>query len=233
MELTILKSEGNGFLKNIRTFSISFILILMLELSSIYNADAQREGRIILGLLGHMGHAGRIMGEGRRLPFWRFSILPRIGANFLLLPPLSARFLMGGIEFYFYDGIYYRHINGSYTIVPAPLGYRVSVLPKDCFKFFMGSTPFYYYYGAFYTTIDGKYEVVPAPIGAEVPGLPDGYEKIVADGQTFYIFNNVQYTKVIRDNQTWYLVVKNNSNTFNPDSPPQQDQNNQTAPIGK
>jgi hypothetical protein len=213
MKRANIKSGANAWRTNFKTIGVSTFFLIALELGSITNTYAQRGERLFLGILGNIGHAGRFLHEGRAFPFWHFSVLPRLGANFLFLPPLSMRFMMGGLEFFFYNGIYYRNINGQYSVVPAPIGFRASVLPKDCFQFYMGKIPYYYYYGAYYTLINGKYEVVPAPVGAEVPGIPEGYKKIEAEGQTCYLFNGVKYKQIISDGQTWYQVIENTQNS--------------------
>ncbi|HJV76854.1 MAG TPA: DUF6515 family protein, partial [Paludibacter sp.] len=79
--------------------------------------------------------------------------------------------------------------------------------------------PYYYYFGTFYIPVDKQYEVVEPPIGAMVETIPQGYEKLDIEGQTYYISNGVQYKAVMRNNEVWYQVIKNNSPIVAPANP--------------
>jgi hypothetical protein len=112
---------------------------------------------------------------------------------------------VGGVPFYYSDGIYYQPSDGGYDEVYPPVGAGVPQLPDGAIAISAGGTTYYYAGGAFYVQQpDGTYATVPAPIGVIVPELPPGAVQVNINGQTAYQFNNVYYEPVFENGVTQY-----------------------------
>ena len=219
--------------KIFQKLSLLFIFVAALELSTAFNADAQRRGggggfhggggssHVGVSHSGfyHGPSFGRGFGEFRGAP-WRYSYFhPRFGGFYWYLPFPYFNFWYNGWDYSYYNGLYYHHYDGRYESVSAPVGYKVRNLPKGYQEVTVDGTTYYYYYGAFYlpTANNKKFEVVPAPVGAEVDNIPRGADKIVVHGQTYYTLNGVQYKAIERNDQIWYQVTK--SRGYESDAP--------------
>lgn len=221
MKRAIFKLRLSASLNNFKKIGLLFVVLFALALSTISNADAQRRG----GGFGrvaftHAGFIGRGFGEFRGVP-WRYSFFPSWGAFYWYLPYASINFWYGGLDYYLWNGIYYRNFDGRYEMVPAPVGYRVKNLPKGYVELSVGGLTYFYYYGSFYVPNGRKFEVVPAPVGAVVGSIPKGYEKVEIDGQTYYIVNGTQYKPILRNKEVWYQVIKSEGTL--PSSPAQKE----------
>jgi len=191
------------------------------SLSTAMTADAQRRGGGI-GMRGGFGHSyiGNYRNFGghfsRSVPFWSYPYFPVWGDFYWGVSPLALRFLYNDYYYYFDDGVYYRLDKNKYQVVPAPVGHKIKTLPTGTYQFSLDGATYFYYYGTYYIPVAGQYEVVQPPIGATVESIPQGYEKLEIEGQTYYILNEVQYKAVIRNNEVWYQVIKNNSGNAAP-----------------
>lgn len=114
-----------------------------------------------------------------------------------------------GHDFYYKNGVFYKHNGKEYVVHRAYPGMRVRTLP-EARRIVIGNVHYWYYYGTFYRICDStrEYEVVVPPVGAIVESIPDGYEKLVIDGNTYYIVNGVQYMAIIYNGEIWYEVIK-------------------------
>ena len=114
-----------------------------------------------------------------------------------------------GINFYYKNGVFYKHNGKEYIVHRAYPGMRVRVIP-EARRIVIGNVHYWYYYGTFYRIVDStrEYEVVVPPVGAIVESIPDGYEKLEIDGNTYYIVNGVQYRAIIYNGEIWYEVIK-------------------------
>lgn len=112
-------------------------------------------------------------------------------------------------DYYYRDGIFYRHNNGKYDIHRPHAGFRVASIPEYRTVWVHGVS-YYYYYGTFYSfsAPTREYVVVVPPVGAIVESIPEGYEKIDIDGNTYYSVGGVQYKAVIFNGEIWYEVIK-------------------------
>jgi len=209
--------------KRFQRLALFCVLLLVFEVATAFDADAQRRGGGGFGhaSFGHFGYGGRGFAVNR---FPHYSFYPRWGSYYGFLPYASIGFLYGGLNYYWCDGIYYRNFDGRYEMVPAPIGYRVGVLPRGCLQLSIGGYPYFYYYGSFYAPVDKQYEVVTAPVGAVVESIPNGADKVEIEGQTYYTVNGVQYKPIMRNNEIWYQVIKSNRSTPPPSVPPQKEQ---------
>lgn len=227
MKWTVFKLKFGAWLNNLPKLAMLFVVLFALELSTVVNADAQRRGGFGHSGFRYIGHPNRSFGEFRGRFIAHPYFFPRWGVYYGYLPFWTGSFLFGGLDYYLYDGIYYRNFNGNYAMVPAPIGHRVRSLPKGYEQFYMDSIPYYYYYGSFYMLKGKKYEVVPAPVGAMVEHIPYGYEKVVTKGETYYIGNGVQYKVVLQNDEIWYKVVKSEGDTPSNAPPQKKEQNTQ------
>ena len=204
-------------------------ILLTLNLSTSMTVDAQRRGGS--GSRGNVGHIGNYHGYygghygahygGHYInrPYWGFSYFPIWGDFYWGISPFAFRFMYNNLYYYFDDGIYYRLDDDKYQVVPAPVGHRIKKLPKGTYEFTLNGAPYHYYFGTFYIPVDKQYEVVEPPIGAMVETIPKGYEKLEIEGQTYYVSNGIQYKAVMRNNEIWYQVIKNNSPVTAPVKP--------------
>lgn len=114
-----------------------------------------------------------------------------------------------GINFYYKNGVFYKHNGKEYIVHRAYPGMRVTVIPEGR-HIVIGNVHYWYYYGTFYRWLDHvrEYEVVVPPVGAIVESIPDGYEKLIIDGNTYYIVNGIQYQAIVYNGEIWYEVIK-------------------------
>jgi len=80
------------------------------------------------------------------------------------LPDGFTRLFVGGLEFFFWEGMYYRMANDGYVVVPAPIGAVVTTIPSGCQIIVVDGVPYYVINGVTYMqTAYGYYQVVPPP----------------------------------------------------------------------
>jgi hypothetical protein len=202
MKRAINNSKFYATLNNIQKIALIFSFIFALEIAMTVHADAQRHGG-----MEAIGHVARAIGEhhGHNM---NHAILPLIGFFNWYVPAMSLRFFEGGMDYYFYNGFYYRDFDGRYEMVPAPIGHRVKNLPMGYEQFTIDGLDYFYSNGTFYIFKNKKFEVVTAPVGAEVQSIPNGSEKVEINGQSYYTFYGVQYKPIIIKNEVWYKVIK-------------------------
>ena len=103
-----------------------------------------------------------------------------------VLPGGHYRVTHRGKPYFYSGGRFYRHTNGAYVVISAPLGAIVPVLPGGYISFGIGSGRRFYFQGVYYRQVDGGYEVVEKPPEAEQV-LTQGSDKLIvypAAGQT-------------------------------------------------
>jgi hypothetical protein len=132
----------------------------------------------------------------------------RFHRHFGVLPFGFFPLEVGGLPFYYSDGIYYQPGEGGYDEVYPPVGAAIPQLPDGAIPIDAGGTTYYYAGGAFYVQqSDGTYAVVPAPIEVIVPELPPDAAQVTINGNTAYQFNNVYYEPVFENGVTQYETV--------------------------
>ena len=221
--------------KQIKKIGVLSIIFLAMEASTVNIAVAQRRGGFGHGGFAHggfghygfahggFGHAGHFgWGFG---PFWFYSFAPIWGGLYWYLPYAAFNFYYDGLDYYLWNGIYYRDFDGKYEVVPAPVGYKIKDLPQGAEQVSVDGVNYYYYYGTYYVLKGKKYEVVPAPIGAVVSSIPQGYDKVEINGQTYYTLSGIQYKPILKNNEVWYQVIKSTGNESVNSAPPQPKQN--------
>jgi len=118
--------------------------------------------------------------------------------HFRVLPFGFVALAVGGLPFYYADGIYYQPADdGGYQEVYPPVGATIPGLPDGAIAIDANGTTYYYAGGAFYVQQpDGTYALVPTPMGVIVPDLPPGAVPVNISGTTAYQFDNVYYEPV-------------------------------------
>jgi hypothetical protein len=128
------------------------------------------------------------------------------GHRLRTLPVGFLNFQVGGVPYWYEDGIYYQQAADGYQEVYPPVGAEVPEPPDGAIEIDGGGGTVYYYAGgAFYEQqADGSYAVVPTPIPVVVPELPPGAAPISINGSMAYQFNGVDYEPIFVNGVTQY-----------------------------
>jgi len=132
----------------------------------------------------------------------------RFGARHRGLRPGFVQLYVGGIPFFYDDGIYYQQAGDEYQEVYPPVGADVQGLPDGTIEIDAGNLTYYYAGGAFYVQQDGGYVIAPPPIGVAVPELPPGAVQVSYNGGVAYQFNGVYYQPEFVDGVTQYVTFQ-------------------------
>lgn len=137
-----------------------------------------------------------------RSHFWNsFSF----GRRLATLPLGFLSLHIGGLPFFYHEGVYYQPAEGGYQEVYPPVGAAVPQPPAGSLEIFAGGQTYYYAGGAFYLQqADGTYAVAPTPLGVVVPELPPGAVQVSVRGTIAYQFNNIYYEPVFVSGVTQY-----------------------------
>ena len=79
------------------------------------------------------------------------------------LPLGFACLFIGGMEYYYWEGMYYRQAPSGYVVVPAPVGAVVTAVPDGCQQVVVDGTLYYLINGVTYMKTAYGYQVVPMP----------------------------------------------------------------------
>jgi len=213
--------------------ALSFLMLLLLA----DNVSAQRGGG------GHPSYhfgGGAHFGGGYYAPRSSYHyIAPGYGAT-KIYHPVYSRVVHGGVNYGYYNGMFYRPYGFGLHLIFPPIGITVGMLPYGYYPFYWGANPYFYYGGVFYDPyVNGGYQVVTPPLGALVPELPAGVQTQVINGQEFYSYYGTFYQKEVHNNgEVWFKVVGVNGKLqtgnpqydqqYQPVQPPATDQ----APSG-
>ena len=121
------------------------------------------------------------------------------------------------IRYYYYDGIYYRRVNGYYCICRPPFGVKIAmnlfgIIPAPVW--FSPNARYIYndcycWDGVFYRLRGRYYHVIEPPIGALIPQIPADYEIVMMNGSTCYRVEDTLYQMVVLDGRIWFEVIAN------------------------
>ena len=102
------------------------------------------------------------------------------------LPRERAKVVVGGREFFYARGVFYRTGPKGFVTVAAPLGARIRVLPVGYVTVRIGAVPYYYYYGTYYQFDPAAkvYTVVGPPAAANPPPVSTLDKMELVDGRT-------------------------------------------------
>jgi hypothetical protein len=132
------------------------------------------------------------------------------------LPNVALSLTLGGLLFYYADGIYYRHHTGGYVVAVPPVGLIVPRLPLGYVVYRRHGITYYYYADVYYVwdTPHRGYRVVEAPDlyaeykpGDVVDVLPDGAYSVTIDGVQYYRYRGVYFLQSIQRDRIVYIVV--------------------------
>ena len=127
------------------------------------------------------------------------------GRRRAVLPFGCLALQIGGVPYYYDDGIYYQPAEGGYQEVYPPVGAAVPQPPDGAIEIYAGGQTYYYAGGAFYVQQpDGTYAIAPTPIGVVVPELPPGTIQVSVNGGVAYQFNGIYYGPVFVNGVTQY-----------------------------
>ncbi len=96
------------------------------------------------------------------------------------LPPRSHTVVWAGVNYGFYDGVWYAPGTYGYTVVRPPYGIVVSDLPLFRTMVVVGGLTYLYANGVYYRErVEGGYEVVPTPVdGRPAPATGTANDKL-------------------------------------------------------
>jgi len=127
------------------------------------------------------------------------------GRRLAMLPFGCLTLQIGGVPYYYDDGIYFQPVGGGYQEVYPPVGVAVPEPPDGAIAIDAGGQTYYYAGGAFYLQqADGTYATAPTPIGVVLPELPPGAIQVAVKGTVAYQFNGVYYEPVFVNGVTQY-----------------------------
>lgn len=123
------------------------------------------------------------------------------------LPPGSESVIEGGVQYYYYNGIFFTKTPAGYVAITAPPGAVVSDLPDGSALLPMAGRALHYYFGSFFEETPGGFIVTVPPPGITVHYLPDGYLKGHLEGSIHYLFGGVHYQPFYKNGILVYMVV--------------------------
>lgn len=80
------------------------------------------------------------------------------------LPHNYISILIGGLKFYYRDGLFYRKGLRGYVVVSPPIGAVIDRLPIGYQILFINGNTYYYYIGAYYKACPSGYVVISTPV---------------------------------------------------------------------
>ena len=113
---------------------------------------------------------------------------------------------LGGVPYFYDDGIYYQQVGDDYQEVYPPVGAIIGQLPDGAIEIDADNSVYYYAAGAFYVQQDGGFVIAPTPIGVTVPELPPGAIPATVNNTVAYQFNGVYYQPLFVNGVTQYLT---------------------------
>ena len=149
--------------------------------------------------------------SARPLPYYH-----RPGYVIHTLPRVAVTLSIGGLLFYYADGIYYKHASSGFIVSVPPIGLIVTTLPVGYTVFVMSGRTYYYYADVYYVwdSYRAGYRVVEAPVddsayqpGDIVESLPDGASAVTINGMQYYRYDNLYFMQTIQGNRIVYIVV--------------------------
>jgi hypothetical protein len=125
------------------------------------------------------------------------------------LPPGFISLQLGGVPYYYDNGIYYEPAAGGYQEVYPPVGAVIPQPPEGAIPIEAGGVTYFYAGGAFYLQQpDGSFAIAPTPLGVVVPELPPGTIQVSVNGTIAYQFNGIYYQPVFVNGVTQYQTFR-------------------------
>jgi hypothetical protein len=142
----------------------------------------------------------------RRHAFYWAGFRPGLAVR--VLPVGYVQVSLGGVGFYYYDGVYFQPTTaGAYAVVSPPVGVIVPQVPDGADAIVVGPTTYYFAGGAFYLQQPTGFAVVPAPLGVTVTGLPPGATPVTLNGAIYYAAGSAYFRPVMQAGVTVYVTA--------------------------
>lgn len=107
------------------------------------------------------GGLGRERGPGPE-PYYTPHYTPH-GRAMHDLPNGYLRLIMGGLEYFYWEGMFYRMTQNQYVVVSAPIGAVVTTIPQGSQPVIVDGVAYYNINGVTYMYTPYGYQVVPQP----------------------------------------------------------------------
>ncbi len=124
------------------------------------------------------------------------------------LPPAYTQVYVGGIPYYYDQGVYYEASPSGYVVVAPPPGAVVPSLPPGAEAVAAGSTVYYYAGGAFYLPQPQGFLVVNPPLGVTVTELPPNATPVIINGMQYYQAGGAYFLPIMQGGVTVYTTVQ-------------------------
>lgn len=169
---------------------------------------------------GHAYQRPHLEPRHRPVPAYRYGN-HYFGHRLRTLPPGYRLIRVRDLDYYYYDGIYYRpYPLGGYYVCRPPMGTAIASTLFDvaltavvinALRSDSASKDQEYYYqdGVFYILKNGQYYVIEAPIGALVTEIPADYEEVEIDGKTYYRVEDTLFGTTVIDGALYFEVIAN------------------------
>ena len=210
-----------------QTIGISLLLITLLTSGSVF---AQKRGNSGSKLKTERGLSKERVNSNRYRYNDRYRTQPiRRGSHYRY--PVHRRvvrtlhrnhisIVYGGLNYFYYSGIFYTLHGNDYVVVLPPRGFRITILPVGHVRIVVGPSVYYYHSGVYYTESnvesmenEGKYEVTLPPVGVVMNEIHEDSNEVIIDGKVLYEYNDILYKKNIDINgNTTFEVVYNKTN---------------------
>jgi len=153
---------------------------------------------IVLGVIGTSATSA----QAKMRPRHSVRHHPNYGKRVSLPELIAKAIVVGGLEYYYDHGYFYKRVSGGYIIVDAPVGASVEVIPSG-YKVVVINGKTHYYHNDIYFVKRGKkyvvvsdpvYQVVELPqevqvITNTVPNVPVQRYQTVADTENEFTVN--------------------------------------------
>ena len=146
----------------------------------------------------------RAASRAPRGPFFR-----RPGFTTSNLGARAVKMEVGGTNFFYDRGMFFRQLPNQYIVVPAPIGAVVDALPEGTGAALYNDDldTYFYHFGTFFVRDGERYKVVAPPPGIIVGYVPDGYTEIYVGEGIHYRFGDITFESVFLNGNVLFQVV--------------------------
>lgn len=142
-----------------------------------------------------------------RRHYYRYNDYPRYGLRVNIIPSSHVSISLGGLRFYYSDGLYYRRYGTYYEVVNPPYGAVVRRIPTVYRPVVVGGVTYYTDNGVYYVYTPGGYQVVPAPVTVlQAPPLVAGPTVVTTTPATVVATTTAATAPVTLGNDDTYTV---------------------------
>ena len=109
-------------------------------------------------------HEERREGRHEERHYFRYHDHPHYGYHVQYIPDMSYAFSRGGINYFYFDGLYYNCIGEEYVVVAPPVRAVVREIPPEYHAVIINGNTYYSDNGIYYVNTPHGYEVVEPPV---------------------------------------------------------------------